>query len=291
MELLYSQREVYRPITEEDSVLLEVQQGCSYGRCAFCDFGKDNFKIFSLDDIATKIEILAEMYPDEERMFFLGQNTLGIETNYLEQVFLLVNKHMPKIKEIAMYARADDVLEKGLEALKRYKELGLKELHIGLESGNAEILQRMNKNITPEEYIEAFDLLDEAGIDYTITVIPGLGGKEHSAEHVRDTAAVINRCRPRLIWALDLYIWPGTPLEEEVKAGNFTPMNHLETGEEQIYLVEQLRPTTEMYYMNTTFLGFYTVVGELFNGKNRLRSMMIKLFRQDDDIIIGGKNG
>ena len=51
-------------------------------------------------------------------------------------------------------------------------------LHIGIESGNAKVLKQMNKGVTPEQGIEACERLHRAGITYSVTVIPGLGGKK-----------------------------------------------------------------------------------------------------------------
>ncbi|MDO5755034.1 MAG: radical SAM protein [Tissierellia bacterium] len=287
MDLLYSRDTIYRPITEENSVFLEVQQGCSYGGCAFCDFGKDEYRVFSLDDIATKIHLLKEIYTDEKRMFLLGQNALALQRNYLEHIFKMVKKHMPNIEEFAMYGRADDVLRKNEADLKRLMNLGLKELHIGLESGSDEVLHQMNKKITRKEYQKAFHLLDKLDLDYSITIIPGLGGKEGRDDHIEMTAKMINEIHPKLIWALDLYIWPGTKLKEMVERGEFQPMDPMEMAEEQIYLMDRIHKNEKCFYLNTTYMGFYTLFGELSRGKNRLYAMMMKLYRQDEDIIIG----
>ena len=48
---LYTEKEVYRPFWEKDSALLETELGCSWHKCAFCDFTKDDFYIFPLEEI------------------------------------------------------------------------------------------------------------------------------------------------------------------------------------------------------------------------------------------------
>ena len=40
------------------------------------------------------------------------------------------------------------------------------------------VLKQMNKGVTPEQGIEACERLHRAGITYSVTVIPGLGGKK-----------------------------------------------------------------------------------------------------------------
>ena len=51
---LYTEKEVYRPFWEKDSALLETELGCSWHKCAFCDFTKDDFYIFPLEEIEKK---------------------------------------------------------------------------------------------------------------------------------------------------------------------------------------------------------------------------------------------
>ena len=53
---LYTEKEVYRPFWEKDSALLETELGCSWHKCAFCDFTKDDFYIFPLEEIEKKAD-------------------------------------------------------------------------------------------------------------------------------------------------------------------------------------------------------------------------------------------
>ena len=81
-------------------------------------------------------------------------------------------------------------------------------MHIGIESGNAKVLKQMNKGVTPEQGIEACERLQRAGITYSVTVIPGLGGKKMSEEHAGgDTAKFLNVIQPERIWMIGLKVW------------------------------------------------------------------------------------
>ena len=59
--LMYDHAEFYRPPREEHSAFLEVAYGCSWGACAFCDFIKDEYKVYSLKDIARKAQLLSQV--------------------------------------------------------------------------------------------------------------------------------------------------------------------------------------------------------------------------------------
>ena len=89
----------------------------------------------------------------------------------------MTHTFMPNIKEFSMYARIDDVLRKTPEQLRELRELGVCDLHIGVESGSDPILLWMNKGVTSFDMLKAFKMLDEAGIGYYVTIILGLGGK------------------------------------------------------------------------------------------------------------------
>lgn len=286
MEWLYSQDEVYRPITEEDSILLEVQSGCSYHKCDFCDFRNDPYKLYSLEDIQTKIQFLAQTFPGKNRVFLLGQNTFHLSFRYLKYIFDKIEEYMPHIKEISMYARADDVERKTIAELQWLKQHHLTDLHIGLESGCNEVLSEMHKGVNVENYASAFKKLEQVGIDYIVTIIIGLGGQKYSQRHATETAAFLSQYHPKVIWALNLYVWENTPLKGKVKSGQFKKLSFNQMAEEEMLMLSGLKMKKNCRYINTTYLNFYTVSGQLPEGKNRLQSMLIKLYRQDDDIIL-----
>ena len=48
---IYRGGTVYRPLQEEKSILLEVQLGCSWHKCAFCDFTRDHFELLPLEEV------------------------------------------------------------------------------------------------------------------------------------------------------------------------------------------------------------------------------------------------
>ena len=49
MDIPTVEKTVYAPLIEEDSILLTVTEGCSYGKCAFCDFANDKYTVLPLE--------------------------------------------------------------------------------------------------------------------------------------------------------------------------------------------------------------------------------------------------
>ena len=266
---IYTHEEIYRPPQEESSACLEVALGCSWGKCLFCDFAKDKFKIHPMGQIEWNLRMLGRLEPEKTRLFFLGENAFCMSCEQIKQIILLANKYMPNVKEFAMYARADDVLRKTPEQLQELRELGVCDLHIGVESGSDPILLAMNKGESSFDMLQAFKMLDTAGIGYYVTIILGLGGKAYRNLHALETARLLNRTHPKCIWALKLKIWPNTPLEKMIRRGEFEPMTDREMLLEERIIINELT-VSDCHYMDTTVLNLFTIQGFLPEGKEAM---------------------
>lgn len=172
------------------------------------------------------------------------------------------DKYMPQVRTFAMYSRIDDILRKSPEELSLLKSRGLRALHIGVESGSDSILAECQKGITSNQTIEALLSLDTAGIDYYITIIPGLGGRSFSRLHAIETAAMLNRVHPKNIWCLKLKLWENTPLWKDAQKGHFEMMTPTEILLEERLLLEHLH-VENCLFEDTTVLDKYSIFGYL----------------------------
>ena len=266
---IYTHDTIYLPPHEQETAALEVSLGCSWHKCTFCDFAKDTFRIHPLERIEHDLEILAKLRPDDTRLFFLGENAFCMGADQILRIMELVRKFMPKVSEYAMYSRIDDILRKTDEELLRLAKEGVQALHIGVESGSDSILEARKKGVTSVQIAEALLRLDRAGIDYYVTVIPGLGGRSFSRLHAIETARLLNQVHPRNIWCLKLKLWEGTPLYKEAKAGMFDEMTPKEILREERLLIENLT-VTDCLFEDTTVLDEFTVQGVLPGQKKEL---------------------
>ena len=260
---LYSSAEVYPPPLEHHSALLEVTVGCSYRKCRFYDFPRDGFRIFPLSEIARKIELLRLVIDGNPKLHLLGCNPFCLHFKQLHSILEMIRDHLPCVREVSMYARADDVLRKSDEELKELAQLGLFSLHIGLESGSNAVLELHHKGETAEDIEQALDALDRCGIHYHLTAIPGLGGVEFSREHAARTAALISRHTPLSVWCIGLKIWPNTPLEQMIREGSFTPLRWEDILSEERQMIAQIKPKLPFLYVDSTVLGQYTIAAML----------------------------
>ena len=271
---LYSSDTVYPPPLESKSALLEVTTGCSYRRCKFCDFPKDTFSISSMAEIVRKIELLRLVIDGNPRLHLLGCNPFCLQTRQLLAIIERIRDRLPCVREVSMYARADDVLRKSGEELRMLAQAGLTDLHIGLESGSNAVLALHEKGETIEDMEAAMDALDECGIRYHLTAIPGLGGRELSREHAVKTAAVISRHHPMSVWCIALKVWPDTPLSRMVEEGEFVPMTFEEILREEREMVSRIDVKLPTLYVDSTVLNKYTIIGMLPEQKNLILQQM-----------------
>jgi radical SAM superfamily enzyme YgiQ (UPF0313 family) len=209
---------IFRPPSEADSLILQVTVGCSYNRCTFCSaYQEKRFRIKSFEEIKADVD---EVSPYKIRRVFLADgDALSIPMKGLLQILSYLKGRLKGLERVGIYANAKDVLRKNGEELKALKDLGLGILYLGLESGDPEVLKRIQKNATVDELIRAGKRVKESGILLSVTVILGIGGVEGSLRHAAETGKVLSAMDPDYVGALSLMIVPGTPIAKEIETG------------------------------------------------------------------------
>ncbi|MBN1828050.1 MAG: radical SAM protein [Deltaproteobacteria bacterium] len=212
---------IIRPPSEADSILLQVTVGCSHNRCTFCPTYKGvPFRIKSDDEILEDIED-ASSCRWSRRLFLCDGDALIIPQKRLRFLLQCIGRRLPWIERVGTYGNAKSILRKSVEELKELKHLGLGIVYLGLESGNEDILKRIEKGATTVQMINAAQRIREAGIKLSVTVLLGIGGSIMSGDHARDTAKVLTLMNPEYIGALTVMIAPHTPLQEAARSGKF----------------------------------------------------------------------
>jgi radical SAM superfamily enzyme YgiQ (UPF0313 family) len=214
---------IIRPPSESESILLQVTVGCSHNRCTFCPAYKGvKFRIRSFSEIEEDIILEAEDV-HARRVFLCDGDALIIPQPRLLEILACIQRHLHGIERVGTYANAKSLIKKSPVDLAALHALGLNIVYMGVETGNAGILQMINKGANTARIIEAGRRIKEAGIKLSVTILLGIGGKERSLEHALDTARVLNEIDPDYIGALTLMLVPGTPLYDDYVHGRFIP--------------------------------------------------------------------
>ncbi len=217
--------------------LLQITQGCTHNSCKFCTMYRDvKFRMQPMEWIEEDLQEIAGMAPDAATIQLLSANPLAMSYEKLSPILEMINRYLPRMEYIYAATRVTDIRNKTVEQLKALKELGLKEISLGVESGDDWTLDRINKGYRSEDIIEQCGKLTEAGITFWMSFLNGVAGKEGSHGHAVNSAKIFSQCRPMLVGTGGLVLFPGTPLLDEAEQGKFSPLSEKEmlTGFELI---------------------------------------------------------
>jgi len=180
--------------------------------------------------------------------FLQDANSLIMKTEKLVGVLEYLRATFPSLLRVTTYARAKTLVQKKLPELVSIRKAGLDRLHIGLESGDDEVLKRIRKGATSEQQIKGGRKALEAGFQVSEYWMPGVGGKQHWESHARNTARVLNQIDPHYIRSRPFYPIPGTPLHAAVESGEFQMLSAREQLQELKLTVEELDVTSRVCF-------------------------------------------
>ena len=237
----------FRPPSEANSLLLRVTRGCPWNRCTFCSMYKGvKFEIRKIEEILEDIESASDLYGDRVGTIFIGDsNSLVAKTEMVVKILDTLLSSFPHIERVTSYARAKTIAKKPLEDLIRIRQAGLTRLHVGLETGDRELLQEIEKGATPEEMVEAGRKAKEAGFEYSLYVLLGIGGEEKWEQHARGTEEVLNQIDPHFIRVRTFIPRPNSPFYGAMVEGRFQPASPETILKETRLLLEGLHVTSE----------------------------------------------
>jgi radical SAM superfamily enzyme YgiQ (UPF0313 family) len=214
---------IFRPPSEAPSLLLQVTVGCSHNRCTYCDMYTDKrFRPKEPALVSADLEEAARIGPRFSRVFLCDGDALILSTRRLLAVLAEIREKLPWVERVGTYGDTRSVGKKSVAELRELREAGLGIVYHGMESGDDETLQRIDKGGTRAECIAAAAKLREAGIAHSVMVLLGIGGTDRSREHAEATASVLTAMDPPYVGVLTTTVVPGTPLHAAQMRGEFT---------------------------------------------------------------------
>ncbi|MGE0012281.1 MAG: radical SAM protein [Azoarcus sp.] len=197
---------VFRPPSEADSLILPVTDGCSWNKCTFCEMytaPQKAFRARSENEVLESIRQTGARYGDRIRRIFLADgDALVLPTRRLLNILETIRREMPAVRRVSSYCLARNLARKTVEELRALREAGLSLAYLGAESGDDEVLARVNKGETFDSTCEALDKLGSAGITRSVMILNGLGGQVFSARHADNSARLANATQPEYLATL-----------------------------------------------------------------------------------------
>lgn len=228
------------------------------------------YQVRDIEDIFKEIDIFADMYPDANKVFLADGDALSLPTDYLIEVLQYLQRSFPKLSRVSVYATAQNVLEKSEAELSLLHENKLNLLYYGIETGNDELLKKINKGVSASQIIESLNKASKAKIKISATVILGIGGEAYTNEHIKDTSAIINNTTVNYLSTLQL------GLEEDVRERflkhfeHFKMLSDYQVLDEQKRFLELLSPTNKVIFRSNHASNALHLAGTLPKDTARL---------------------
>jgi len=189
---------------------LSLSRGCP-GNCTFCGspkFWQRKVRFHSAGYFVDELEML---YRKGLRFFYISDDTFTMKKSL---VIAVCKEILHRGLTFGWYAisRVDCVDE---DILYWMRKAGCIQISFGVESGAPNIRTLLNKNITEEQIIRAFDLTQSYGIlarAYFIYACPG-----ETWETIEEHLRLIRRIKPLSAIFYILHLFPGTALYEQWK--------------------------------------------------------------------------
>jgi coproporphyrinogen III oxidase-like Fe-S oxidoreductase len=167
------------------------------------------------------ISFAAKYCKQQKRVFIGDGDALIIPTDRLAEIFSSIKDSLPWVNRISLYGNAKSILRKNHAELARLKKLGMDRIYMGLESGHNPTLKNIRKGVNAEQMIRAAEMVRQANIFLSVTVLLGIAGIADSEIHATESGRVLTDMKPNQIAALTLMLLENTQLAGDAASGAF----------------------------------------------------------------------
>ncbi len=269
---------LFRPPCEANSLIVQVTLGCPHNRCVFCGMYKmKRYRVRDVEEVKADLRKARLLYSYVPSIFLADGNTVAMNSEKLAEIIAYARDLFPEVERVSSYGGARFLKGKPVKALRRLREAGLDIIYLGLESGDDEILDRMDKGVDSAGMIEAARRVKEAGIDLSVYILLGLGGEDLWLQHAENTARVLNAMQPHYIRPRTLALLPGIPLYEEASEGRFREAGGETVMRELKVMLERLE-MEDAWFLSDHISNYVPIYGHLPEDReNMLASVEMAL--------------
>lgn len=274
---------IYRPPSEANSLLIQATIGCPHNKCTFCMIYKQGppFRVRPVTEIKEDLEAARAGYGSRvQTLFFPAGNTIAMPTDALAEICTHARSLFPRLRRITTYGSSKFIYAKGPADLKRLKDSGLSRIHVGLESGDDEVLRRIKKGTRAAEQIQAGLWVLEAGMELSEYVILGIGGQERTEKHIEETIRVLNTINPTFIRLRTFLPKINTLLLHQIQKGRFKMLSAHGILRETQRIIEGLDVTSQI--VSDHYTNYVNVCGKLPGDRNTMLRVIAEALARDE---------
>lgn len=281
-----------------------MTSGCSNNTCTFCNYYGSKLRMRELSQVKEEVDALALYHQhgirlpgissivyaiardwDGRRIFLQDGDALVYPFPRLKEVLEYLKEKFPSLERVGIYATPQDLLRRSVDELKTLRELKLGIIYMGVESGDDEVLRKIQKGTDSHQIVEAGRKIKEAGILSSVTVILGLAGVEGSKKHALATAKALSDIDPDYAGALTLTLVPGTPLYQECQEGKFHPISPFNSLEELKMIVENVN-FTSCFFSSMHASNYFSIRGTLPHDKEIMLKQLERILERRDSSLL-----
>ncbi|MEM5536184.1 radical SAM protein [Neptuniibacter pectenicola] len=277
---------VFRPPSEANSLILQVTNGCSWNRCTFCEMytqPQKKFKPKAQADIVEDLQRCALSLTSVRRVFLADGDAMALSFDRLKSILLAIKQYLPSVSRVSSYCLPRNLKNKTVEELAELRRLGLVLLYVGAESGNDQILTKIDKGETFQTTVDALHKVSAAGLKSSVMIINGMGGVNYSEQHALDSAALVNETQPDYLATLVLFFHQAEASFISAFGDDFVMASQRQLIQEMELFIAHL--TLEKTIFRSDHASNYLVLkGVLNRDKDALLSMIKRALSQDQRI-------
>lgn len=232
---------LFRPPSEGRSLIIQITLGCSWNKCAFCEmYTSKHFKARKEEEVFTDIEAFLPYASQITKVFLADGDPLVLSTPRLLRILEKLNQTFHNLRRISTYASPSNLSRKSMEDLILLRENGLSLLYVGIESGDSEVLEAIQKGETYQTTIEGLNKSKEAGMEASVMIINGVGGLHLTQQHAINSAKVLNATQPKFASTLVLTAHKGLEHYQNRYVGEFIELTNTQLFQEMKLFMEHL---------------------------------------------------
>ena len=277
---------VFRPPSEARSLILQVTNGCSWNNCTFCEMYTQEQKKFRArkeEEIFNDILQASRSVVPFEKVFLADGDAMVLPMRKLVAILAEIRQKMPWVKRVTSYCLPRNLNKKSVEDLKALKALGLDILYVGCESGDDEVLEKVNKGETYETQKQALLKIRESGLRSSVMILNGLGGVKYSEQHALNSARLMNECQPDYLSTLVVSFPVGEERFQEGFDGDWQGLDQTALFLELRYFISNLK-LKKTIFRSDHASNYLPLKGNLGADKDSMLAQLDKALYQPDQV-------
>lgn len=229
------------PPDQYRALVVQATDGCTYNRCTFCTLYRDKrFRVRSPDEFQAHIqdvlEYLGRGLTYRTSVFMGDANAIALAIEKLEKLFVVL-RNIAELSAIieqgGVHAFLDIYTGAGKSAAeyRALKEMGLRRVSLGVESGSENLLSFVKKPGSRKEVLGLVEVLKEAGLSVVVILMVGLGGKSYQQEHYKHSVELAGQLpleKGDIIYLSQFNPKPEAPYQVDAKQGGISAMSEQE---------------------------------------------------------------